>query len=216
VRHGQGKEAVSEAGLPLRTGFRDASIVLRQDRLRYSHMPDKPEDFLTIGNAPSRPFATGADRSALAVECLRRTGSLRLRVYGESMLPAVWPGDVVEIKRCSLEDLRPGQIVLAWREGRLFLHRLLAPVTSSGFLLQGDSLPEPDPWFPPQAVLGRLVACAAANRGRRRLYSPGLSRACGRLLCHFAPARRIALRLQRWTAAPESGDSASRVVRGLP
>ena len=41
------------------------------------------------------------------------------------MLPALWPGDVVEIASCSLEDVRPGEIVLARREGRLFLHRLV-------------------------------------------------------------------------------------------
>src|SRR5271157_6211990 len=97
-----------------------------------------------------------AERSALLADVLHRGHGLRqgvrLRVHGESMLPALWPGDVVEIASCSLEDVRPGEIVLARREGRLFLHRLVrrclvAPGTPNGFLLRGDSMPGSDPQF---------------------------------------------------------------------
>ena len=95
--------------------------------------------------------------SALVADVLRRGGRLRLQVRGESMLPTLWPGDVVEIASCSLDDVRPGEIVLARRDGRLFLHRLAAPCTPNGFLLRGDSMPGPDPRFPPEALLGRLV-----------------------------------------------------------
>ena len=56
----------------------------------------------------------------------RRSFAGSAQVHGESMLPALWPGDVVEIESCSLEDIRPGEIVLAQRDGRLFLHRFVA------------------------------------------------------------------------------------------
>src|SRR5712671_4942005 len=109
-----------------------------------------------------------AERSALVADALRRSGrlgqSVRLRVHGESMLPALWPGDVVEIASCSLEDVRPGEIVLALRDGRLFLHRFLTPCKPSGFLLRGDSMPGPDPRFPPGAMLGRLVRRVGEER----------------------------------------------------
>jgi hypothetical protein len=36
-----------------------------------------------------------AERSALAADALNQGGLLRLRVHGESMLPTIWPGDVV-------------------------------------------------------------------------------------------------------------------------
>jgi len=93
-----------------------------------------------------------AERSALVADVLLRGGrlrqSVRLRVHGESMLPALWPGDVVEIASCSLEDVRPGEIVLARREGRFFMHRLVGRFndtsTTNGFLLRGDSMPSPD------------------------------------------------------------------------
>jgi len=64
--------------------------------------------------------------SALVADALRGRGSLRLRVHGESMLPTLWPGEVVEIEGCPPEEVRPGEIVLARRDGRLFLHRLVA------------------------------------------------------------------------------------------
>lgn len=93
---------------------------------------------------------------------MRRSGELpgrvRLRVYGQSMLPALWPGDVVEIESCALENVQPGEIVLAQRDGRLFLHRFLAPCPPNGFLLRGDSMPGPDPQYFREALLGRLVS----------------------------------------------------------
>jgi hypothetical protein len=137
------------------------------------------------------------ESSVLAADGLRQGGYLRLRVYGESMLPALWPGDEVEIESCSLENLRPGEIVLAMRDNRFFMHRLVATSASSGFLLCGDSMPAPDPSFPAEALLGHLVA--KADRGLRSfVLGPGFgakcSRALGWLLCHFNLGRRLALR----------------------
>jgi len=77
-----------------------------------------------------------AVRSALVADVLRGSGYLRLQVRGESMLPALWPGDVVEIASCSPEDVRPGEIVLALRDGRFFLHRLVTRSQPSGFVLR--------------------------------------------------------------------------------
>ena len=120
-----------------------------------------------LGNVTSPPcLSWSAERSALIADVLRRSGGprprVRLQVYGESMLPALWPGDVVEIASCSLEDVRPGEIVLALRDGRLFLHRFLARCTPDTFLLRGDSMPGSDPRFPSEALLGRLVRGADA------------------------------------------------------
>lgn len=156
------------------------------------------KDFLTLPDATRSSWS--AEGSALVAETLRTSGCSRLRVRGESMLPALWPGDVVEIARCSPEDVRPGEIVLALRDGRLFLHRLLASCKPNGFLLRGDSMPGPDPRFPPGALLGRLVRRVGKERGvaaltHSRWLAVKCSRALGTLLCHCGPARRLALRL---------------------
>jgi hypothetical protein len=189
---------------------------LRQDRLDRWQLPVLAEDFLMPENVMAAARSNwSAERSALVAESLRRGGlgrPVRLQVYGESMLPTLWPGDVVEIASCSLEDIRAGEIVLAMRDGRFFLHRLVrhclgAPGTPNGFLLCGDSMPGPDPVFPPEALLGRLVR----NTGEGRAASaaavrPGLgaswfsikfSRTVGMLLCHCGMARRAALKLHR-------------------
>jgi hypothetical protein len=139
----------------------------------------------------------------MAAESLRRSGRLCLQVHGESMLPALWPGDVVEIASCSPEDVRPGEIVLALRDGRFFLHRFVAPCQPGSFLLCGDSMPGSDPPFPLEALLGRLVPNADANEVfGTTWFGVRCSRALGLLLCHCSVARRIALKLhRRWKAS---------------
>jgi hypothetical protein len=160
----------------------------------------------------SATSATGSswstERASLVAEALRgaHTGrstmqTLRMRVYGESMLPALWPGDIVEIAPCSPRDPRQGEIVLALRDGRLFLHRLIAPIDAGGFLLCGDSMPAPDPCFPIECLLGRLVRRSSAEQSYSwsdQALRPGLpasiSRALGIILCYVTPARSLALR----------------------
>jgi signal peptidase I len=151
----------------------------------------------TVGSSRS------AERSALLAEVLRRGQSLRqgvrLRVFGESMLPALWPGDVVEIQGCSLDEARPGEIVLALRDGRLFLHRFVARCAPDTFLLRGDSMSAPDLPYPSDAFLGRLArstyggnnSCAAP----RLALAMNWSRTVGMLLCYCSLARRLALKL---------------------
>jgi hypothetical protein len=148
-----------------------------------------------------------AERSALVADTLRSSGGLRsrvhLRVHGESMLPALWPGEVVEIASCSLEDIQPGDIVLVRRDDRLFLHRFVAHCTPDGFVLRGDSVPRSDPQFPGEALLGRLVRRTEG----RRILGPGLdakwSRAVGMLFCYCAVARRLALKIHSPRKAPQ-------------
>jgi len=155
-----------------------------------------PEDTAPARNSTWSPVA-----SALVAEVLRANGAgfrVRLRVHGESMLPALWPGSVVEVEGCSLGDVRVGEIVLALRQGRLFLHRLVA-LGQNEFVLCGDSMPGPDPQYSAQALLGRLAGVDGgriAFRPSRWLgWGSTRSRAVGMLLCHFRVARRVALRL---------------------
>jgi len=149
---------------------------------------------VTTKTAPSN---WSAARTALVADALGSScgslNSMRLRVYGESMLPALWPGDVVEIESCSFEEIKPGDIVLAQREGRLFLHRLMSQPSTDGFCLRGDSMPASDPTFPAPALLGRLVQTGTRKRG---VFGTALlSRAVGLLLCYSAVTRRAVLKL---------------------
>lgn len=144
-----------------------------------------------------------AVRSALVADALRRGGCLRLQVHGESMLPALWPGDVVEIAGCSPEDVRPGEIVLALCDDRFFLHRFVGRSKPGSFLLRGDSMPGSDPPFPLETLLGRLVR-NADEISRATSFGVKCSRALGLLFCHCSLARRLALKLRHhWKASAE-------------
>src|SRR5580658_5727572 len=161
-------------------------------------------------NASPAHAGWSAVRSALVAEVLRSKGGLQERlllrgeIHGESMLPTLWPGDVVAIESCSIDDACPGEIVLALRDDRLVLHRLIAPGTANGFLLRGDSAPGLDPLFPPEALVGRLVR-RNSFLGRTRFATDwcgmAWSRAWGTLFCHWSFARRVALRLHGWKSS---------------
>jgi hypothetical protein len=153
----------------------------------------------------SAPPSLNSLRSTLLADSLRLNSSQRpiLRVYGESMLPTLWPGDVVEVSACNFGDLKPGEIVLACRNGRLFLHRLVE-IKRDGFLLRGDSIPAPDPWFPVEALLGRLVS--RSGRGLPGRAREASFRIAGRLISHSDLARRLAFKLHGHAAAEEFGN----------
>jgi hypothetical protein len=156
----------------------------------------------------SRSESGNGERAAVAVDALRLSGSLRLQVGGASMLPALWPGDTVEIARCSLADVQPGEIILAFREGRFFLHRFLVRSGDSGFVARGDSMPNSDPVSPASALLGRVVQVVRSGHAAPFSFRlRPLDRALGMLFCYCGPARRAALRRhsRRLARGPDSG-----------
>lgn len=181
--------------------------------------PQHSSSMLMCADASSATTSNwSAVRSALVAEVLRRQGRVRVRlqVYGESMLPALWPGDVVEIESCRLEELGAGDIVFAQRDERLFLHRLVADRGANGFVLRGDCMRRADLEYPPEALLGRLVRGTRERRdvadsdidsgSRVQLTAEWLganwSRAIGMFFWHCGWARRLALRLhgrKTWT-----------------
>lgn len=136
----------------------------------------------------------------LAAEVLRSFGKLRLRTTGASMLPAVWPGDVLSVRRHAVEDALPGDIVLFVREGRLVAHRVVQRTIGKNgiqWVTRGDSVDGNDAPIPSHALLGRVTTI---ERGSRRL-APQLSLA-GRLVSQILSrsdlCTRLALRIRAW------------------
>lgn len=143
----------------------------------------------------SNSEAWSSQREALAVEALRRSGYLRLQVSGASMLPSLWPGDVVKIESCPVEEVGRDEIVFAFRNSRFFLHRFVAG-DGNGFVTRGDSMPAPDPAFPANALLGRLVSVNRDGQEVEISCRPW-TRMIGLLFCHSSIARRAALGLHK-------------------
>lgn len=97
----------------------------------------------------------------LAVEVLRSSGRLRLRTTGASMLPAVWPGDILCVRSHEATKALPGDIVLFSRRGRLVAHRVVERIMSPNgiqWVTQGDSAAGHDAPVSSQELLGRVVA----------------------------------------------------------
>lgn len=159
------------------------------------------------------PEIESTERAALIAEALRLSGRLRLRVYGESMLPALWPGDIVEVEACGVSEAGRGDIVLAAGCGRLYVHRFLGHCPDGGFVLRGDSMARPDPVFTPDAFLAKLVS-AASPRRKSGFLARKWSRALGLVLCYCGLARRLALRWHHRRNAPEALESRLSDSRG--
>lgn len=111
-------------------------------------------------------------RGQLLREALARFGCARLRVSGTSMLPSLWPGDVVQIVGADVRALRPDDFVLVERDALLYCHRFLGLVQGSGRPLvrtRGDFLSREDPPVCLEAILGRVDAIRPSARSPRWL-----------------------------------------------
>lgn len=93
----------------------------------------------------------------LAIETLRRSGRLRFRAQGTSMLPAIRPGSAVEIEWTSSDRIAAGDIVLMKTPTGLRLHRVVE--IGTGLLVtRGDNHLHDDEPCRTQDVLGKLRA----------------------------------------------------------
>jgi hypothetical protein len=90
----------------------------------------------------------------LVAEVLRRFGSVRLRAFGGSMSPAIRPGDLLNVRLAPAEGIRRGDVVLFWRGGRLFAHRVVALTPGGMVTTRGDAHWHDDPAVPADDVLG--------------------------------------------------------------
>src|SRR5271157_2813723 len=136
----------------------------------------------------------------LAAEVLRSFGRLRLRTSGASMLPAVWPGDVLYVRRHDMAEALVGDIVLFGREGRLVAHRVVERTLCQDrihWVTRGDSVGGNDAPVSSHELLGRVTAI---ERGSRRLtpHQSVASRLISWILCRSGLATRVLLRLRGW------------------
>ncbi|HXP85588.1 MAG TPA: S24/S26 family peptidase [Bryobacteraceae bacterium] len=141
---------------------------------------------------PAAPASGDSVKLELAAETARKFGTIKIKVTGDSMLPSVWPGDVLTVVRQPLARFRPGDLVLAARHRagdpphalEFVAHRVVrkevrkdVPRQSPCLITRGDSLAHPDAPWEEHEILGRV---AAVTRNGRRI-DPSLT-----------PARRMA------------------------
>ena len=90
---------------------------------------------------------------------LESGGVLNFQISGESMTPVLRPGDRIEVIRCRVEDLVPGDVVLL---SGLVVHRFLYR-TPQGLVVRGDGALSADPFRPAALECARQgsLACPA-------------------------------------------------------
>ena len=135
----------------------------------------------------------------LFLEVLNSAGQARLAVTGASMLPAIRPGDILEVHRQGMEAILPGDVVLFMRNGGFAAHRVLEKTQSlqrTLLITRGDALRVPDPPVTPDELLGRVTAIL---RGGRRLGPrlTGWARVASWFLARSEFCARVARRLSR-------------------
>jgi signal peptidase I len=117
---------------------------------------------------------------ALAGEVVRTFGTVRLRVFGTSMVPSVLPGDLISVQRADLSEISPGEIVLYLRNERLFVHRVVArsgDQDNPRLITRGDRLTYDDPVVSSSEFLGRVTSIQTPDGRWHREVRPatGLS-----------------------------------------
>ena len=98
---------------------------------------------------------------ALITDVLQRFGEVRVRVFGTSMLPAIGPRDVLLVRRCSMERVAVGDVVLSVVGERLFAHRVTqigANAPRRYLITKGDTHERADPPVFQHQLLGKVVS----------------------------------------------------------
>lgn len=135
----------------------------------------------------------------LAAEILRSHGRLQSAASGSSMLPSIFPGDVLVVSRASVCSVRCGDIVLFFRGGRFCAHRLVGKAEESGrrsLITRGDALLKNDFPVAEHELLGRVTGVI---RGGRHIELGAHLDASGRLLRSTLRRSHGAVRwLLRW------------------
>jgi signal peptidase len=131
----------------------------------------------------------------LLADVARQFGEVRLKVTGTSMLPSVWPGDILTVRRQCVAALLSGRIILCYRNHGFVAHRLVRKL-GAGVITRGDTLPCNDLPFRDDEVLGEVVGILRNGRpvalSRTWWHTAGAS-----ILRHSDFCTRILLRLRR-------------------
>jgi len=108
---------------------------------------------------------------------------VRLMVSGASMIPALWPGDVVTVRQCAIAEFEPGEIAVFRQDEKLVIHRI-ERVSGDRLITRGDARPRFDSPVQPSEIVGRVVSIARGGRS----VDPGRSLGPERTLWQRAAA----------------------------
>jgi len=135
----------------------------------------------------------------LATQVVRASGGLRFAALGSSMIPAIYPGDLLLVRRDPGERVRCGQVVLTRRDGQFYAHRVVRELQQGGerlWVTRGDALVDDDPPVSEHEVLGRVKAIVRRARRMDVAESTAPWRTCFRWCVRHSDT--LAAFLLRW------------------
>lgn len=118
---------------------------------------------------------------ALATQALQSFGGLRFAALGSSMIPAIYPEDILLVRRQPAANVRCGQVVLACRDGRFYAHRVVGTVEERGekaWITRGDALRDDDPPFFERHLLGTVSGVVRRGRKIKLGVTQGVGEKC--------------------------------------
>jgi signal peptidase len=133
----------------------------------------------------------------LIADVARTEGKVHLKVAGASMVPALWPGDLVTVRRCETSELQSGSIIVFRQNQRLVVHRLMhwedgcvvargdaqfcldRPAPASDVIGRVESILRDGRWVTPRLSLWQSMTGAVLRRSWRatQLYMRVVNRA---------------------------------------
>ena len=134
----------------------------------------------------------------LVAEILRSGGGVQIKARGCSMLPAMWPGDLLTVEPLAGREIVRGDIVVVLRDRRFFVHRIVGSKkrnSGSHWITRGDAMPQNDPPAAAGHLLGRVVRICRGGRifiPSRRV--PLIHSGLAWVFCHSNRIRNLALR----------------------
>ncbi|HVI09420.1 MAG TPA: S24/S26 family peptidase [Candidatus Binatia bacterium] len=147
-------------------------------------------------------------KAELACEVLRRFGTLRFQATGWSMIPAIWPGETLTVRRAGRQGICLGDVVLVEREGRLCTHRVISFPENSGIrgcITQGDANAQPDRPVAESELLGRVIHVdRAGNQIELTRHLTPLARVISFFVRRSFFAARLAVYVRNRFASEES------------
>jgi hypothetical protein len=140
----------------------------------------------------------------LAIGVLRATGKVRFAARGYSMLPTLWPGDLLTVATIPFEEVCPGDVVLYRRWERFFIHRVLRKSRGAGsdrpsLVTRGDSMSGYDAAVLPEELLGTVISVERASGPSMRVPACSvIGRMIGLALGYSDRLRGVVLRWHGW------------------
>ncbi len=99
----------------------------------------------------------------LIADVVRSQGKVHLKVAGASMVPSLWPGDLVTVRHCDSGKLQAGSIIVFRQNQRLVVHRLMH-WQDGCVVTRGDSHFYLDRPAPAGDVIGRVESIERGGR----------------------------------------------------